>query len=127
MKKRNGQQPYFRQQLTFGQKAADALTGFLGSWRFLILFTIYLMIWIGMNSWLLTRQHFDPYPFILLNLTLSCLAAVQAPVILMAQNRQEERDRLYARYDYQVNRKAEREIQQLQKEVTRLQGMLKRK
>ena len=110
--------PVFRQRLTIGQKAADRIAHLAGSWAFIFSFIFFMAVWIVMNVWLLRYQSFDPYPFILLNLFLSTLAALQGPVILMAQNRQAERDRVYARYDYIVNRKAEREIQRLQKDVT---------
>ena len=109
--------PIFRQKLTFGQKAADKIARFGGSWTFIIICFMLLFTWIGINSFLLIHKPFDPYPYILLNLTLSCLAAIQAPLILMAQNRQAERDRIDAKYDYYVNRKAEREIKEIQKEV----------
>jgi len=115
----------YHQKLTFGQKAADFVTVFGGSWRFITFFFVFIILWMALNSWMLTQQNFDPYPYILLNLILSCLAAVQAPIILMSQNRLAERDRVQARYDYQVNRKAEREIQQLHKEVKRTQQMIK--
>ena len=91
---------------TFGQRAADKLAKGAGSWGFIIVFFIILLIWISMNAVLLTKP-FDPYPFILMNLILSCLAAIQAPVIMMSQNRQEEKDRLRAKNDYKVNLKAE--------------------
>jgi len=123
----NGKTPFYHQKLTFGQRAADFVTKSLGSWRFLGLFALYLLFWMGINTWFLLKKPFDPYPFILLNLTLSCLAAVQAPMILMAQNRQEERDRIQAKYDYQVNRKAEREIQQLQKQLNRIETRMGKK
>ena len=100
-----------KQKLTLGQKIADKVTTFGGSWTFIISFLSFLIIWIIVNGWVLTRKPFDPFPFILLNLFLSCLAAVQAPIILMSQNRQAERDRINAKYDYQVNRKAERAIE----------------
>ncbi len=118
--------PYYPQKLTFGQKAADKITTFGGSWFFIGLLFLYIAIWAGLNTWLLAHKPLDPYPFILLNLTLSCLAAMQGPIILMSQNRLAERDRIQAKYDYQVNRKAEREIQQLQKELKRTQEMLLR-
>ncbi|MBU0469914.1 MAG: DUF1003 domain-containing protein [Nanoarchaeota archaeon] len=86
-----------------------------------------LVIWILINSWFLMKKPFDPYPFILLNLLLSCLAAIQAPVILMSQNRQAERDRINARYDYLVNRKAEREIQGIQKDLDQIKDFLLKK
>ena len=93
-------------KLTFGQKAADRLAKFAGSWVFIILFFLTLVVWITINTLLLTKPY-DVYPFILLNLILSCLAAIQAPVIMMSQNRQEEKDRLRAKNDYRVNLKSE--------------------
>jgi len=115
------------QKLTFGQKAADAVAGFGGSWVFIISFLIVLIFWVVINSYFLLRRPFDPYLFILLNLVLSSLAALQAPIILMSQNRQAERDRIEARYDYAVNRKAEREIQIVQTELDRIVKMLDKK
>jgi len=93
-------------ELTAGQKAADSLAKFAGSWRFIIIFFIILFLWIILNSVMLTHP-FDSYPFILMNLILSCTAAIQAPVIMMSQNRQEEKDRLRAKNDYRVNLKSE--------------------
>jgi len=93
-------------ELTAGQKSADSLAKFAGSWRFIIIFFIILFSWIILNSVMLTRP-FDSYPFILMNLILSCTAAIQAPVIMMSQNRQEEKDRLRAKNDYRVNLKSE--------------------
>ncbi len=97
---------------TRGQRAADAVASFGGSWAFVGLFAAVMLIWVGLNSYLLALRGstFDPYPFILLNLFLSMLAAIQAPVILMSQNRQSEKDRLHAEHDYEVNLKAEVEI-----------------
>ena len=97
---------YEEENITFGQKAADKLAGFAGSWAFLISFSLFLLCWIGANLWLL-KQPFDPYPFILLNLILSCVAAVQAPLIMMSQNRQEEKDRKRSEGDYKINLKSE--------------------
>lgn len=118
--------PIFRQRLTSGQKAADIITKFGGSWTFIFLFLFVAALWIGVNVWLLIEKPFDPYPFILLNLVLSCIASIQAPIILMSQNREIERDRIYARYDYLVNRKAEREIQHLQKDIHEIKELLKK-
>jgi len=103
-----------RPNYTFGQKAADKLTTVAGSWIFIIGFLIFLVIWMILNifAWI---GEWDPYPFILLNLVLSCLAAIQAPVILMSQNRQSQKDRLKSEYDYRVDKKAEREIQEIKK------------
>jgi len=106
---------------TFGQRAADALTKYAGSWGFIIGFIIVMFLWIVANgSWIIFGETWDPYPFILLNLCLSCLAAIQAPIILMSQNREAQKDRQRAEYDYAVNRKAEREIQQIKKMVDRI-------
>jgi uncharacterized membrane protein len=110
----------FEQKLTFGQRLADRLADHAGSWGFIIGFGIVILLWIVINSVLLIFRHFDPYPFILLNLVLSCLAALQAPVILMSQNRQESRDRLRAEYDYRVNLKAELEIRNLHEKMDHL-------
>ena len=97
---------------TFGQRAADAVATFGGSWAFIGLFASTLIAWVGLNSYILARYQgvFDPYPYILLNLFLSMLAAIQAPIILMSQNRQAQKDRIGAEHDYEVNLKAELEI-----------------
>jgi len=110
----------FDKDLTFGDKMADGLATFGGSWKFLIIFGALLLVWIALNSILLLKKPFDPYPFILLNLILSCLAAVQAPVIMMSQNRQESKDRLRSQHDYRVNLKAELEIRQLHDKIDHL-------
>ena len=94
------------QTLTFGEKAADSLAKFAGSWLFIISFCVFLAVWIAANLYLLENP-FDPYPFILLNLILSCLASVQAPLIMMSQNRQEEKDRKRSEGDYKINLKSE--------------------
>jgi uncharacterized membrane protein len=104
---------------TFGQRAADRLARFGGSWTFLILFACILAIWIALNA-IRGGRAFDPFPFILLNLILSCLAAVQAPIIMMSQNRQETRDRKRSESDYQVNLKAELEIRSLHEKIDHL-------
>ncbi len=104
---------------TFGQRAADAVAAFGGSWTFIILFAVILIIWVVLNSLILVKYNetFDPYPYILLNLFLSTLAAIQAPIILMSQNRQAEKDRLSAEHDYEVNLKAELEIMLLHEKI----------
>lgn len=114
----------FKKDRTVGQRAADFLTKYAGSWGFIITFLIFLVLWMAANiyAWVNT---WDPYPFILLNLVLSCLAAIQAPIILMSQNRQGEKDRQKAEYDYAVNRKAERGIESLQKQLNRIERKLK--
>jgi uncharacterized membrane protein len=101
------------QNLSTGQRLADRIAEFGGSWLFIILFSFIILIWISSNAYLLLDKSFDPYPFILLNLILSCLAAFQAPVLMMSQNRQEEKDRRRARNDYLINLKAEMEIRNL--------------
>ena len=103
--------------LTAGQRLADRVAAFGGSWRFLTVFALVLVLWIAVNSIAVVIRPFDPYPFIFLNLVLSCLAAVQAPVIMMSQIRQEARDRLHAKRDYQVNLKAELEIRHLHQKL----------
>jgi uncharacterized membrane protein len=105
-----------------GQRAADAVASFGGSWTFVGLFAAAMLLWVGLNAWLLARRGstFDPYPYILLNLFLSMLAAIQAPIILMSQNRQSEKDRLSAEHDYEVNLKAELEIMLLHEKVDAL-------
>ena len=107
----------FRNNRTFGQRAADCLTKWAGSWVFILSLFGFLAIWTCINGYLLIRYQlgkpFDPYPFILLNLILSCLAAVQAPIILMSQNRTSQRDRLKAEFDYRINKKAEEEIREI--------------
>jgi uncharacterized membrane protein len=110
----------FEKTLSFGEKMADNVANFGGSWRFIISFAIVLLIWILVNSYVLLKRPFDPYPFILLNLLLSCLAAIQAPIIMMSQNRQEAKDRLRSEHDYQVNLKAEIEIRQLHIKIDQL-------
>ena len=110
----------FEEKLDFGEKLADKIAEFGGSWKFIILFAAVLIVWIGINSAILLWKPFDPYPFILLNLILSCLAAIQAPVIMMSQNRQESKDRLRSEYDYQVNLKAELEIRHLHEKIDHL-------
>ena len=108
-----------RHRGTFGQRAADGLARFGGSWSFLLAFAFALAVWIAFNA-ARGQRAVDPYPFILLNLMLSCLAAVQAPIIMMSQNRQETRDRKRAESDYQVNLKAELEIRSLHEKMDHL-------
>jgi len=107
----------FEHDWSRGERMADKIASFGGSWPFLILFGLFLAAWITVNSIALFTRPVDPYPFILLNLVLSCLASVQAPVILMSQNRQEVKDRKRAQYDYKVNLKAELEIRQIHEKL----------
>ena len=110
----------FERKLTFGERLSDRIAEFGGSWKFLISFGGVIFVWVAANGVLLVTRAFDPYPFILLNLILSCLAAVQAPVIMMSQNRAEARDRLRAENDYKVNLKAELEIRPLHEKIDHL-------
>lgn len=103
--------------LTPGQKAADRIASFGGSWTFIIVFFSFLILWMILNFVFLSNRGFDPYPFILLNLILSCIAAIQAPIIMMSQNRQEQKDRVRAEHDYKVNLKAELEIKLLSEKI----------
>jgi uncharacterized membrane protein len=102
---------------TIGQRIADKVASFGGSWPFIISFGVFIFIWILVNVYWLVNKGFDPYPFILLNLILSCLAALQAPVIMMSQNRQEEKDRERSRNDYMINLKSELEIRSLHEKI----------
>ena len=108
------------QEITFGQKLADKVAEFGGSWGFIIFFMTFLVAWILLNVFWLSHHGFDPYPFILLNLILSCIAAIQAPVIMMSQNRQEEKDRERAKKDYKINLKSELEIRELHEKIDHL-------
>ncbi len=106
--------------LTLGQKLADKVASFGGSWTFISSFGVFLVIWIICNFYFLSNKGFDPYPFILLNLILSCIAALQAPIIMMSQNRQEEKDRERAKMDYMINLKSELEIRTLHEKIDHL-------
>lgn len=117
---------------TFGQKASDKLTKWAGSWTFIIFFLVFLAFWIFLNAVLwfkynLSGDPIDPFPFILLNLVLSMIAALQAPIILMSQNREAQKDRLRAQYDYAVNRKAEKEIQEIKSQLDKIERKLSRR
>jgi len=111
---------------TFGQKASDFLTTLAGSWTFIITFTVIMGFWMVANVFMAIYR-WDPYPFILLNFVLSALAALQAPIILMSQNREVERDRIRAERDFLVNRKAEREIEDIQDSLDEIKKLIKRK
>lgn len=112
------------QRMTFGEKIADIVAHFGGSWPFIILFFTFLLLWAGINTALVLKEPPDPYPYIFLNLLLSCLAALQAPVIMMSQNRQAVKDRLQADEDFRVNVKAEFAIQQLHRKIDELRAAL---
>jgi uncharacterized membrane protein len=106
--------------LNLGQRIADKVASFGGSWTFIISFFVFILIWISINVLWVANKGFDPYPFILLNLILSCIAALQAPVIMMSQNRQEEKDRERAKKDYMINLKSELEIRILHEKIDHL-------
>lgn len=108
------------ERLTIGEKISDGVASFGGSWAFIILFFAILFLWIGVNSIFLLTHPFDPFPFILLNLILSCIAAIQAPIIMMSQNRQEKKDRIRSENDYKINLKSELEIRTLHEKVDHL-------
>ena len=110
----------YEKDLTFGERVSDRIAGFAGSWSFIAVFAGLVILWVALNTWILLTRPFDPYPFILLNLVLSVLAALQAPVIIMSQNRQEIRDRLHAERDFQVSIHTELEIHRLHKKIDHL-------
>ncbi len=110
----------FEKKLTFGERLSDSIASFGGSWTFIIFFSAVLFLWIVVNSLILANRAFDPYPYILMNLVLSALAALQAPVIMMSQNRGEARDRLRGENDYKINLKAELEIRHLHEKLDHL-------
>jgi uncharacterized membrane protein len=110
----------FDNTLTFGERVSDRIASFGGSWTFIMIFAGVLIVWIIINTIVLATRAFDPYPFILMNLILSCLAAIQAPIIMMSQNRAEARDRARAENDYKVNLKAELEIRHLHEKIDHL-------
>ena len=110
-----------RESMTMGQKVADGLANIMGSWTFIIAQTLIILFWIILNLFAY-MHHWDPYPFILLNLLFSTQAAYAAPIIMMSQNRQNERDRIQARADYETNEKAEKEIEELQLALSRIEN-----
>ena len=124
--KKKDEHPALKRKKSIGNRASDALTKFVGSWTFILLICALIIVWIGLNL-LGFMFHWDPWPFIILNLVLSCLAALQAPIILMSQNRAGERDRATAKYDYQVNRKAEREIANMQEDLEEIKRLIRKK
>jgi uncharacterized membrane protein len=105
------------ENLTFGNRVSDAVASFGGSWSFILTFLFLMFVWITINIVWFSNKGFDPYPFILLNLILSCIAALQAPIIMMSQNRQEEKDRIRAQNDYLINLKSEIEVRNLHQKI----------
>lgn len=124
LKKKYDSHPVLSHNRTVGQRAADGISKIVGSWIFITITLIILVSWVSLNSYFLFKYSsegpFDPYPFIFLNLVLSCLSAIQAPIILMSQNRQTHRDRLMAEYDYNINKKAEKEIREIKELILKL-------
>ena len=114
----------YEEKLSIGDKLADQLAAFAGSWGFILSFLAVLVVWMAYNSIVIGRGRFDPYPFILLNLVLSCMAAIQAPVIMMSQDRTETRDRTRDEEDYKVNLKAEKEVARLHHQLRHLRNEL---
>jgi len=115
--------PFKVTSTTLGQRAADWLTKWAGSWTFIILVGIFIAIWIYLNVTAYVNQ-WDPWPFIILNLVLSCLAAIQAPIILMSQNREAQKDRIKAEYDHKVNLNSLKGVDELKKQLTRIERRL---
>ncbi len=113
-----------KNKLSPGQRASDSLSEFMGSWTFLWVFLVVLIVWMAVNV-AVVKFRWDPYPFILLNLALSCVSALQAPIILMSENRQAERDRTAAKYDHAVNKKAEKEIRDMQKDLDEIKDLIR--
>ncbi|MBW2998502.1 DUF1003 domain-containing protein [Candidatus Woesearchaeota archaeon] len=110
---------------SLGEKLSDGITKYAGSWSFIIIFLLIVLAWMMINNYLKDGS-FDPFPYILLNLALSLLAAIQAPVILMSQNREEQRDRVRAELDYAINKKAEREVQDMQKDLEEIKKLIRK-
>ena len=115
-----------RHRLTLGQRASDSATAFFGSWHFLVALSIIIALWIMINSVAIWKG-WDLYPFILLNFCVSLLTVFQATIIMMSQERMTQRDRIQSKYDYAINRKAEREISQVQKDLSEIRNILKKK
>lgn len=114
----------FAERQTFGERLADHVAAIGGSWSFIVGFGLFLAIWAGINTFILVERAFDPFPYIFLNLMLSMLAALQAPIIMMSQNRQAAKDRLEARLDYETNIRSENQIAGLHEKIDRLQEQL---
>lgn len=127
MKKEGVVNHLIKEQRSLGQKAADGLTSFVGSWGFIVFLSLFLLVWIVINIYALTGKNFDPYPFILLNLVLACITAIQVPIILMSQNRQEQKDRIRAEHNYKLDEKAEKEIEKILIKVEEIQRRFKKK
>lgn len=129
MELKGAKHPVAKHPFTWGQRAADKLSEIVGSWAFILTLILTILFWISFNGYILIEviegEPFDPFPFILLNLILSTLAGIQAPIILMANNRQAHKDSLRAEYDYNVDRKAEKEIETIKTQLNRIEKRLK--
>jgi uncharacterized membrane protein len=126
MRKEELLHPVHKIERTFGQKAADNLTIIIGSWKFIIIFILFIFFWILANTLLILFQtKWDPHPFMLLNVILAIITAIQAPIILMSQNRKAQRDRIVAEYDYKINQKSERQIEEIKRQLERIEKRLK--
>ena len=128
MNKKEGQNHSSLQKLppdhrTLSQKAADTVTSFCGSWTFIIFLGVLITFWVYMNMMMIIYK-WDPYPFIVLNLVLSCVAAIEAPIILMSQNRAAEKDRMQARYDYLIDRRAAKKIEELHSKIDKMHATI---
>jgi len=126
VRKKRNHHPIFKAKLTLGQRSADIVTKMCGSWGFIIGVLTFMAIWMVINIYMIINK-WDPYPFILLNFVLSCLAAMQAPIILMSQNRQTERDRMKLNYDYNINKKSLEKIEKIYNKLENMQIIRKRK
>ena len=118
----------YKHKLTFGQKTTDLLTKWAGSWFFIISLVLFLIVWMILNTYFLLnylQKPFDPFPFILLNLILSCLTALLAPIILMSQNRTAQKDRIRTEYDYQIDKKAEKEIREIKQQMDKIERKIR--
>ena len=122
MERMGDNHPIITHKRTPSQKAADVLAGLVGSWYYIFSLAFFLFLWMLTNtSWLLFGREWDPFPFILLNLVIGGIAAIEVPIILMSQNRQMQKDRIAAEYDYAVNKKSEREIREIRAQLNRIE------
>ena len=120
------ERPYKIHSKTFGGKAADYLTNWVGSWNYIIILSAFLLIWIIINTSLfLSNEGWDPYPFILLNLVIGAIAAIEVPIILISQNRREKHDRVREEYDYALDKKSEKEIREIRNQLNRIEEKLR--
>jgi uncharacterized membrane protein len=117
--------PINRHRWSFAQEIADRLAGFAGSWEFILFIVFLILTWTLVNAYILIERRFDPYPFVFLNLVLAIITSILTPVILMSQNRASQRDRVRAEYDYELNKKSEKEIQEIKRQLDRIERKLR--